>query len=229
MNNTLPSTPSPSPCRPHDARSWWAAVRCDPVAFRRWLRAQYRGESTAAGRIELLRDCFAPDIHGRPHRVLTVIAAQERRHAGWVADLLRARGVALAPVTTPERYWPEVDGAITDLATGCAVGAHAERMRLEVIASDPGAPTDVRLVFQRILRDERFHERAFRKLAGPAALAATQSNHARGRRALGLVAQATSLPRQAGPCHRQASPRSSTGSTDCSPRSSTGSTDCRPG
>ena len=44
--------------------------------------------------------------------------------------------------------------AIEDLETGCAVGAHAERMRLErieVIAGDPEAPADIRAVFARIL------------------------------------------------------------------------------
>ncbi len=187
------SSPSPRPRREGRGvrpSEWWAAVRHDPVAFRRWLLAQYRGEATAAGRIEALRDRFAP-AGSRAHRVLSVIASQERRHAGWVGELLAARGWTPAAAPAPERYWPEVESGIADLATGCAVGAHAEKMRLERIegiAADPDAPADVRATFARILRDERFHERAFRILAGPDALASTRASHARGRRALGLIA-----------------------------------------
>lgn len=187
---TTSNRPLPRPRRPRTPRAWWDAVRSDPAAFHRWLRAQHRGETTAAGRIEALRDRFAPR-GSRAHRVLSVIAAQERRHASWVADLLTARGLSPSRLPPPERYWPAVEPDIADLATGCAVGAHAEAMRLEriaVIASDADAPDDVRATFQRILRDERFHERAFRALAGPDALAATRAGHARGRRALGLVA-----------------------------------------
>jgi hypothetical protein len=88
-----------------------------------------------------------------------------------------------------ERYWPCVLRSIADLETGAAVGAHAERMRLEriaAIAEDPSAPDDVRRVFARILPEERFHERAFRGLAGDVALRRTASTHALGREALGL-------------------------------------------
>ena len=73
--------------------------------------------------------------------------------------------------------------------TGAAVGAHAERMRLErieAIAGDAEAPADIRQVFARILPQERFHERAFRSLAGDDALRRTASAHALGREALGL-------------------------------------------
>jgi rubrerythrin len=78
---------------------------------------------------------------------------------------------------------------IHDLESGCAVGAHAEKMRLErieAIAQDPGAPPDVRAVFTRILPEERFHERAFREMAGGAALRAAEGAHELGRLALGL-------------------------------------------
>ncbi|MCU0655378.1 MAG: ferritin-like domain-containing protein, partial [Polyangiaceae bacterium] len=151
-----------------DSRTWWATVKQDPAAFRHWLQQQHRGEVTAAGRIEQLRDAFAPasdPTQRRARRLLTVIASQERRHAAWVADLLRARGVTPSTAHAEERYWARTLPGIETLATGCAVGAHAERMRLariEAIASDPGAPDDVRTTFERILRDERFHERAFR-------------------------------------------------------------------
>jgi rubrerythrin len=79
--------------------------------------------------------------------------------------------------------------AVHDLASGAAVGAHAERMRLErieVIATDPEAPADIREVFQRILPQERFHERAFTELAGDTALDAAADAHELGRQVLGL-------------------------------------------
>lgn len=171
--------------------AWWTATRDDPPRLHAWLQAQYRGEVTAANRIEALRD-----RHARPgtraHRVLTAIAAQERDHAAWVAELLRARGLAVAIVgAAEERYWRHTLPGIVDLATGCAVGAHAEAMRLAriaAIADDPAAPPDIRDVFARILPQERFHERAFRGLATPAALEATRERHALGRTALGLEA-----------------------------------------
>jgi hypothetical protein len=172
------------------SREWWAKTKNDRAAFEAWLYDQYRGETTAAGRIEALRDAFAPP-GSRAARVLGVIAAQERKHARWVGELLSARGLDVHVEPTEERYWKETVPAVVDLETGAAIGAHAEKMRLErieTIASDDGADPDVRAVFQRILPEERFHERAFRKLASPAAMAKTRGAHALGRRVLGLSA-----------------------------------------
>jgi len=171
------------------SRRWWAEVKRDPARVRRWLRDQYRGEATAADRIEFLRARFA-EPGSRADRVLRVIADQERKHARWVAALLEARGLAVRIDAVESRYWEATLGGIRDLATGCAVGAHAERMRLErieAIAADPEAPADVRAVFARILPQERFHERAFRSLSTAAALAETRGAHDLGREALGLV------------------------------------------
>lgn len=170
---------------------WWAATKADPERLMAWLFDQYRGEVTAADRILRLRDAHAAP-ESRAHRVLTTIAGQEREHATWVAGLLRARGAAPAVVGAPEeRYWGRTLPGIADLETGCAVGAHAEAMRLEriaAIAADAAAPADIRAVFARILPQERFHERAFRSLATPEALARTRGAHELGRRALGLSA-----------------------------------------
>jgi len=170
------------------SEQWWKETKADPNRLRAWLFDQYRGEATAVGRIEGLRDRFAGDDR-RASRILTVIAEQEKKHAGWVAELLRARGIEPRVEDKPSRYWKNPLAAIADLETGCAVGAHAERMRLErieAIAADEGAPADVREVFRRILPEERFHERAFRRLAGASALEATREAHALGREALGL-------------------------------------------
>jgi len=176
---------------PRSSAAWWAEVKADPARLMAWLFAQHRGEVTAADRIVVLRDAHAP-AGSRAYRLLTVIADQERRHAGWVGELLRARGRAPAVVGAAEaRYWQRTLPGIADLETGCAVGAHAEQMRLErieAIASDPAAPRDIREVFARILPQERFHERAFRSLATPDSLAATREAHELGRAVLGLEA-----------------------------------------
>lgn len=167
---------------------WWARTKQDPLRLEAWLRDQYRGEATAAQRIGWLRRRFAASDE-RAGRVLDTIAAQERQHAAWVAELLVARGLEPTVEETPERYWPQVMAQIDSLEVGCAVGAHAEQMRLErieTIVDDPDAPKDVRRVFARILPQERFHERAFRALSDPEALEATRHAHALGRAALGL-------------------------------------------
>ncbi|MEM9072903.1 MAG: ferritin-like domain-containing protein [Myxococcota bacterium] len=171
------------------SEQWWSRVKTSRALLHHWLNDQYRGEATAAERIDALRHRFATP-GSRADRVLRVIASQERRHAAWVAGLLRARGLSVAIDDVPSRYWEATLGGITDLETGAAVGAHAEKMRLErieVIARDTSAPSDIRDVFARILPQERFHERAFRSLSTTAALRATSAAHAQGRNALGLV------------------------------------------
>ena len=170
--------------------SWWQRIKRDTVGLHAWLYDQYRGEVTAADRIETLRDTYCQPSE-RAYRILTVIAAQERDHARWVGELLAARGLDVAVRDKADRYWPAVLPGITDLETGAAVGAHAERMRLErieAIAADPTAPVDIRQVFAAILPQERFHARAFAQLSTPEAMARTASAHALGREALGLVA-----------------------------------------
>lgn len=170
------------------SRSWWERTKKDERLLSAWLKKQHRGEATAAQRIEMLRDRYAHEP--RAARTLSVIAEQERKHAAWVKALLDRRGISSDTAHAEERYWVEPLAQIHDLETGCAVGAHAERMRLariEAICDDVTAPADVREVFTRILPEERFHERAFRELAGEAAMTATRDAHEVGRRALGLV------------------------------------------
>ena len=169
--------------------TWWEHLKTDRGAFEAWLHDQYRGEVTAAGRIESLRDAFAPK-ESRAYRILTAIAGQERKHATWVAELLRARGLDVHVEPVEDRYWKRTVPEVIDLETGAAVGAHAEQMRLErieAIARDEHAPPDVRAVFQRILPEERFHARAFRSLSSPSAMSRTAHAHDLGRRALGLA------------------------------------------
>ncbi|MDP2343259.1 MAG: hypothetical protein Q8O67_20035 [Deltaproteobacteria bacterium] len=209
MTTTTTTTTTTTPSR--TARSWWASIRKDPAKLNAWLMDQYRGESLAAVRIAMLRDHF--DVAPAAARVLTIIAAQEEEHARWVAGLLEARGLPVVVQDKRARYWDaQALESIADFETGCAVGSHAERMRLErieVIATDDSADDlilsssavapaprgpprtaeldDIRSVFGRILPQERFHERAFRELAGSKAMEATRAAHDVGRAALGLA------------------------------------------
>lgn len=172
--------------------AWWAEVKQDPAKFHDWLLKQYRGEVTAAERIRELGTKF--NVDAKTMHLLEVIAGQEETHATWIADLLVTRGITIPVVSREEaegRYWEETLPGITDFNTGAGVAAHAEAMRLtriEVIHEDEDAPADVREVFGRILKDELFHERAFRKLAGDGAMEATRDKHQLGLEALGLAA-----------------------------------------
>jgi len=169
------------------SQKWWAAVKLDPERFNDWLIKQFRGEVTASERIVEFAEKYAPDDRSR--RVLAVIASQERQHADWVLSLLQSRGLEPSIDGAEKRYWKETLPQITSFNDGCAVGAHAERMRLErirTIASDESAPEDVRQTFSLILKDELFHEQAFREMAGQDALDATLSCHQCGMEVLGL-------------------------------------------
>ncbi|MFK7987155.1 MAG: hypothetical protein AB8I08_14110 [Sandaracinaceae bacterium] len=105
-------------------------------------------------------------------------------------DLLVGRGEERVVSEEPDRYWEAPLAGIRDLETGCAVGAHAEAMRLErvaVICADERAPSDIRAVFQKTLPEERVHAAAFAQLATPEAPEATRGGREPGRKALGLT------------------------------------------
>lgn len=165
---------------------WWNKTKKDGRKLVDWLQNQYHGEVTAADRIEQYCTSQAPEEW---KEMLKTIAMQERMHAVWVGDLLKRRGHEPAVLVKDERYW-NVTLEISDFESATAVAAHAEKMRLErieVIANDLKGPGDVRNVFKRILRDERFHAKAFEKMAGPVAMDKTRAAHELGLEALGLV------------------------------------------
>lgn len=168
---------------------WWQEVKNDPAKFNEWLLKQYRGEVTASDRIfEVAKMAENP----AQVNVLTKIANDEAKHAGWVQGLLANRGIFDIETEHAEaRYWAAVKPSIKDFFSAMAVAAHAEAMRLEriqVIAFDPEAPKDVQAIFKAILADELFHEAAFKALAGEEAMAETKPSADEGRRLLGLVA-----------------------------------------
>lgn len=171
------------------SRAWWEHTLAHPGALIEWLKKQYHGEVTAAVRIRDFSDLHCTEVSAL--RMLGIIAGQEEKHAEWIAELLRARGVEPHVLAKAERYWDRTLPGIDGFETGAAVAAHAEGMRLErirVIAAHPKTPADIRAVFERILPEETFHEKAFSAMAGTAALQATLANHERGMESLGLVA-----------------------------------------
>lgn len=171
------------------SRAWWDETKRDDVCLLAWLQKQHHGEATAAERIR--RYCVdAVDALDPRRKVLLTIAEQEDAHAAWIAELLRSRGETPAAIAHPERYWRHALAALSSFDDAAGAAYHAEAMRLErieVIATDPAGPADLRAVFARILRDERFHARAFRRLASAEAIERTRGAHRAGARAIGFL------------------------------------------
>lgn len=133
---------------------------------------------------------FARDYAYDPtmRKILGVIAQQKAQHVEW---LMAPRGLEPALEGTEERYWRHTLPEARSLETRCAVAAHAVTMRFErmrAIVGDADCPPDVRHVFEMMLKDELFHERTFRELAGPNAMLSTAEAHVRGCAALDLNA-----------------------------------------
>jgi rubrerythrin len=172
---------------------WWAEVKADPEKLLDWLHKQQIGEVMAAVRMQEFADTYGKQAKD-PKWVKTVeeIARQEEEHGQWIAKLIRTRTSGVLHDILPSyRYWEKTLPGIESWASGCAVAAHAEAMRLErirVIAGDPDAPEDIRDVFAKILPQEEFHEKAFRAFASDEALTKALENHQAGMNALGLIA-----------------------------------------
>lgn len=174
------------------SQEWWNEVKVDSTKTESWLRKQYRGEVTAASRIQKLAKQYT-ETGSWQTTVLNIIANQETQHAGFVKELLDIRGIEVDIsdlIEAENRYWAETLPGIKDFVTGTAVAAHAEKMRLErieTIVNDEESPTDIRAAFTKILQDELWHESAFRKMSTPLAMSETAGDHELGRAALGLV------------------------------------------
>ena len=172
------------------SQEWYDGIKNDKEKLDSWLKNQYHGEVTAAERIRELILCYTPEQNANNWKsVVEQIAAEEEVHAEWVGDLLRARGIEPTKLVKSERYWDNTVKQITDWETGCAVAAHAEKMRLdriEVICADPDTDDDIREVFAKILPQEQFHESAFRQFSSDEAMAKTLEGHLAGLNELGL-------------------------------------------
>lgn len=169
---------------------WWDEVSNDETKMMEWLKAQYHGEVTAADRIEKL--IGMPGCSDKHAALLRCIVEDEREHAEWVKGLLEARGIAAEVLVKDERYWRVVlaEQSSMSFVELCAVGHHAETMRLErieLLAADDRFQ-DIAEVFSKILVDETFHAKAFGAMSTPEAIEQHRAVHQQGRNALGLVA-----------------------------------------
>lgn len=171
---------------------WWDEVSNDPAKMVEWLKDQYYGEQTAAVRIRALLEQY-PDINETERQLVTMIADDEYKHAEWVKGLLVSRGIPATNFTRDKgaRYWDKtLPTEPVSFQRICAIGHHAEVMRLErirLLAEDVRF-NDIAQVFTNILSDEVFHAKAFGVMSTPEDIEATRANHAAGREALGLVA-----------------------------------------
>lgn len=168
---------------------WWNDTKVSPEKIANWLKNQYHGEAVAAERI---RKYILPSMEGKYHFLVEKIADDEDKHSQWIGKLLRTRGVTPEILQKEERYWKEVmtEDFTSDGNYAAAVAAHAEEMRLErisVIMDDEKAPADIRDTFKNIYKDELFHAKGFKLIAGDEYYNKASANHAKGLEALGLI------------------------------------------
>lgn len=172
-------------------KEWWDDVKSDPAKTLNWLKNQYHGEATAS---EKIGKYILPQFsESKQLFIIERIMDDENKHAGWIKELLEKRGGEAAILDKTERYWEETmqdEELNTSPQYAAAVGAHAEEMRLErirCICADEEAPEDIQKVFGMILKDEVFHAKAFKYLAGAEYYGAAAEKHAKGVEALGLI------------------------------------------
>lgn len=171
------------------SKQWWDETKVSPEKLINWLKNQYHGESVASERI---RKYILPKMEGKYHFMVERIADDEDRHSQWVGKLLSDRGVTPEILQKEERYWKQVmtDDFTNDGNYAAAVAAHAEEMRLEritVIMNDETADDDIRNTFKNIYKDELFHAKGFKLIAGDDYYNKASENHAKGLEALGLI------------------------------------------
>ncbi len=173
-----------------NSKDWYEGIKNNPEKLLNWLKNQYHGEVTAAERIRSLILCYPNEIASW-RNIVEGIAKEEELHAKWVGELIKARGAEPIKLVKDARYWDKTVKQIVDWETGCAVAAHAEKMRLdriEVICNDPCTAKDIKEVFAKILVQERFHASAFESFTTTEAMRATLEGHLAGLNELGLTA-----------------------------------------
>lgn len=171
------------------SQEWWDETKASPEKLVHWLKNQYHGEAVASERI---RQYILPKFDGKYGFMVERIADDEERHAEWVSELLKTRGITPEILQKEERYWKTVmtEDFSQDGNYAAAVAAHAEEMRLErikVIMDDTTADSDIVQTFTRIYKDELFHAKGFRLIAGDEYYNKASENHAKGLEALGLI------------------------------------------
>jgi rubrerythrin len=167
-------------------QQWLAEVKANPEKLTHWLKRQYIGEALAADRIKALAEITT----GQHKAALEYIASDEAKHSGWVAELLKARGIELpVPSYDGTRYWAPILANLNTFAELMGAGHHAETMRLvriTALAADEEIDADIREVFTKILPDEERHARLFAAMSDANAIASTKDLHQKGLEALGL-------------------------------------------
>lgn len=171
------------------SQEWWDETKKSPEKLVNWLKNQYHGEAVASERI---RQFILPNMEGKYQFMVERIADDEDRHSQWVGKLLETRGITAEILNKEERYWKEVmtDDFTTNGNYAAAVAAHAEEMRLErikVIMEDTEADADIVDTFRNIYKDELFHAKGFKLIAGDEYYSKASENHAKGLEALGLI------------------------------------------
>lgn len=171
------------------SKEWWVETKQSPEKLVNWLKNQYHGEAVAASRI---REFILPNMEGKYQFMVERIADDEDRHSQWVGKLLSDRGITPQVLLKEERYWKEVmtEDFTSDGNYAAAVAAHAEEMRLErikVIMEDETADSDIVETFKNIYKDELFHAKGFKLIAGDDYYNKASENHAKGLEALGLI------------------------------------------
>lgn len=165
---------------------WWNKTKKSDRKITSWLQKQFIGEARAVSRLKIYLDKFEPEPRFR--KVIEKIAGQEGKHADWIEDLLTAR-FAVPDLRHEDRYWVHTLQGINTFDDMCGVAWAAESMRLErikTIVEDKKAPEDIRNTFRKILKDELFHEKAFRALSSKTSKKKAIVNHVKGLAAIGL-------------------------------------------
>ena len=168
------------------SKAWWDKTKKSDAKITTWLQKQYIGEARAVSRLKIYLDHFDPQPKFR--MVVEKIAGQEGKHADWIEDLLYTR-FAVPDLKHEDRYWKHTLQGIKSFDDMCGVAWAAESMRLErikTIVEDKNAPEDIRNTFKKILKDELFHERAFRALSSKTSKKKAIVNHVKGLAAIGL-------------------------------------------
>lgn len=172
----------------NQSKAWWTNTKKSNARITSWLQKQFIGEARAAGRLKGYLDKFNPEPKVR--KVVEKIAGQEGKHADWIQDLLDARA-AVPNLRHEDRYWKHTLNDINSFDDLCGIAWAAENMRLariRTIVEDKDAPTDIRNTFKKILKDEIFHEKAFKALSSEVSKRKALVNHVKGLKAIGLSA-----------------------------------------
>lgn len=177
------------------SKEWWDEVKVSPEKTIRWLHKQYYGELKSAERIQ--EHCINK-LDPKDDRIISleVIRDQELKHAAHMQVLLGNRGQIPITPENRDRYWNTVVPSITTFEEAAAIAHHIEVMsleRIEVVATDLETPPDIKDVFKKVLKEEKFHAKTFAILAGDEVIERTRPDHRAGAKAIGFVTRAEAV------------------------------------